>query len=58
MLKRFVASDLDTLGGGELRSLDRLLDVEDDVLWSWLSGRDVPQQKDLAGLVERIRTTC
>jgi antitoxin CptB len=56
MLKRFVATQLDTLGDTELRSLDQLLDLEDDLLWDWLSGREIPPQKDLARLVERIRT--
>ena len=57
MLKRFVATHLDSLGSEESACLDRLLDIEDDLLWNWLSGRDVPPQKDLATLVERIRTT-
>ena len=56
LLKRFVAAQLDTLGDTELRSLDQLLDLEDDLLWDWLSGREIPPQKDLDRLVERIRT--
>ena len=57
MLRRFVVAQLDSMGDLELGCLDRLLDVEDDVLWSWLSGRDAPQQEDLVKLVERIRTS-
>ena len=57
MLKRFVDAHLSSLGDAELNSLDRLLDTEDDLLWSWLSGRDIPPQQDLARLVDSIRTT-
>ncbi len=33
----------------------RLLDCEDDNLWRWFMGISRPDDKDLDGLVERIR---
>ena len=33
----------------------RLLDCEDDKLWRWFMGHDVPDHADIAALVERIR---
>nr|WP_189644628.1 succinate dehydrogenase assembly factor 2 [Luteimonas gilva] len=33
----------------------RLLDCEDDKLWRWFMGHDVPEDAEIAALVERIR---
>ncbi|MBV2208233.1 MAG: succinate dehydrogenase assembly factor 2 [Thermomonas sp.] len=33
-----------------------LLDSEDDRLWRWFIGHEVPDNADVAALVERIRT--
>ena len=33
----------------------RLLDCEDDTLWRWFMGLSKPDDKDLDGLVRRIR---
>lgn len=33
----------------------RLLDVEDDTLWRWLMGHEVPSDDAFAALVARIR---
>lgn len=33
----------------------RLLDSEDDKLWRWFMGYDVPEDAEIAALVERIR---
>ncbi|HEY5850716.1 MAG TPA: succinate dehydrogenase assembly factor 2 [Lysobacter sp.] len=34
----------------------RLLETEDDKLWHWFMGHDVPTDADLAALVTRIRS--
>ena len=36
---------------------ESLLDTSDDVLWSWLMGRQAPPQEAMDGLVQRIRST-
>ena len=33
----------------------RLLDGEDDKLWRWFMGYDIPEDAEIAALVERIR---
>lgn len=33
----------------------RLLDGEDDKLWRWFMGYDIPEDEQIAALVERIR---
>lgn len=33
----------------------RLLDVEDDKLWRWFLGYDIPPDAELAHMVDRIR---
>ena len=34
----------------------RLLDTEDDKLWHWFMGHEVPIDAELAALVQRIRS--
>jgi antitoxin CptB len=34
----------------------RLLEIEDDKLWHWFMGHDVPADAELAALVARIRS--
>jgi antitoxin CptB len=34
----------------------RLLDTEDDTLWRWFLGHEVPSDVEIAALVERIRS--
>ncbi|HZX77816.1 succinate dehydrogenase assembly factor 2 [Lysobacter sp.] len=34
----------------------RLLEIEDDKLWHWFMGHEVPADAELAGLVDRIRS--
>lgn len=45
------AQDSDTQRG----VFRRLLDGEDDKLWRWFMGYDVPEDAEIATLVERIR---
>ena len=35
-------------------AFDRLLDCEDDRLWDWFTGREVPGDPELADMVARI----
>lgn len=37
------------------RAFVALLECEDDDLWAWLTGRDMPARDDLADAVRRIR---
>ncbi len=36
-------------------AFERLLDVEDDLLWDWLSGQKPPADGSLAEVVVRVR---
>lgn len=41
-------------GPGERADFEQLLDTEDDRLWRWVMGREVPEDAKLARLVQRI----
>ena len=42
----------------EAAVFDRVLDTEDDLLWYWMTGKVVPEDTEVAELVEKIRTCC
>lgn len=50
-LDRAWAQDSETQRGVFLR----LLDCEDDKLWHWFMGHELPEDAEIAALVERIR---
>ena len=58
-LDRLLARWLDvheTAGGAaQLASFERLLETEDDVLWSWMTGRTRPADTQMSALVDEIR---
>ena len=52
----FVDAHYEALPEVEKRAVVRLLETEDDRLWDWFLGRSQPDDQELAGLVERIRS--
>ena len=58
-LDRLLARWLETrgaaCGAARLVRFERLLETEDDVLWSWMSGQTQPADLEMAGLVDEIR---
>jgi antitoxin CptB len=47
--RRWLAADAQ-----ERAMFERLLDCEDDKLWRWFLGYDIPEDSDLHALVQRI----
>jgi len=56
LLGRFLESGYPALSPAQRNAFERLLDVEDNVLWAWLSGRAAASDPELAALVREIRT--
>ena len=56
LLARWLDTHADPLHAHRLAAFERLLETEDDVLWSWMSGRRVPAEPELQRLVDEIRT--
>jgi succinate dehydrogenase flavin-adding protein (antitoxin of CptAB toxin-antitoxin module) len=40
----------------ERANFERLLGVEDDQLWRWCMGREIPESRDMLSLVDQLRT--
>jgi len=54
LLEAFFATQTDSLLAGEWPQLETFLSQEDDVLFDWISGRDLPADQDLLLLIETI----
>jgi len=55
MLNTFLEQRLQSLGQKELENFARLLEYQDTLLLECLMGRKVPQDKDVANIVQEIR---
>lgn len=58
LLERYAGATLAGASGAERRVLARLLDQPDPELAGYLLGGSVPQDPELAGLVDRILAFC
>ena len=54
LLEAFFARQASSLLAGDWPQLELFLSQEDDVLFDWISGRDLPADKDLLLLIETI----
>ena len=54
LLEAFFASQTESLTAGDWPQLEIFLAQEDDVLFDWISGRDLPADRDLLFLIETI----
>ena len=54
ILQGFLAAEYERLDDVEHAVFSRLLDSDDNELWSWVSGRSSPSDPAYAGLVERL----
>ncbi|HTO58133.1 MAG TPA: succinate dehydrogenase assembly factor 2 [Pseudomonadales bacterium] len=55
LLPPFVVARYDALTRDEKRTLDALLDCEDQDVWDWMQQRSAPPHADLAALIDSIR---
>ncbi|WP_455235020.1 FAD assembly factor SdhE [Thiogranum longum] len=58
LLGAFLDSGFEELDASGRRLFDQVLDYPDAVLLEWLMGRIQPTDKDVAELVERIRSSA
>jgi len=56
LLERWLAQRWEAASDAEYGVFLCLVDVEDDRLWAWLMGHEVPDNAELAALVDTIRT--
>lgn len=56
LLTRYLDRAWATAPADERAHFERLLECEDDRLWRWFLGYDVPPDDTLHAIVERIRT--
>ena len=54
LFEAFFAHQADALATGRWPQLEDLLAQEDDVLFDWISGRDLPSDPDLLKLIEML----
>jgi antitoxin CptB len=54
LLEAFFAAQASSLLAGGWPQLDFFLSQEDDVLFDWISGRDLPTDKDLLLLIKTL----
>ena len=54
LFEAFFASQAESLHAGEWPELEGLLSQEDDVLFDWISGRDLPTDPDVLKLIRTI----
>lgn len=55
LLLQFLGSGYADLDDAAARAFNRLLDCPDALLLEWLLGRQLPSDKDVADVVQRIR---
>ena len=56
LLARWLDTHADPSNAHRLAAFERLLETEDDVLWTWMSGRGAPAEPELQQLVDEIRS--
>ena len=54
LLEAFMAQQAESLSAGDWPQLEGLLGQEDDVLFDWISGRNLPAEPDMRELINRI----
>ena len=54
LFEAFFASQASLLEAGEWPQLESLLEQEDDVLFDWISGRDLPEDTDILKLIDKL----
>ena len=57
ILGHFADTHLDTLTEPELAAYEQMLDCDDDVIWAWVTGKEVPPAPFLS-LMPRICPHC
>lgn len=55
LLEAFFAGESEAVQKGEWPQLEDLLGREDDILFDWVSGRDLPADPALLSLIDRIK---
>jgi antitoxin CptB len=55
VLQAFLDRSAGGLGGGDIASFERVLDLPDPELYAYLVGRSVPADPAIAALIDRIR---
>ena len=55
LLEAFIAGNNEALLAGEWPAFERLLDEEDDVLFDWISGRNLPREPDMLEMINRLK---
>ncbi len=58
LLRGFLDSGYQTLKAADQELFDRILDYPDAVLLEWLMGRIRPTDKDVARLIDKIRSAA
>ncbi len=58
LLRDFLDSGYQTLEAADQQLFDRILDYPDAVLLEWLMGRIRPTDKDVARLIDKIRSAA
>jgi antitoxin CptB len=54
LLEAFFAKQADSIREGDWPQLETFLAQEDDVLFDWISGRDLPSDNDLLVLIKTL----
>jgi len=54
LLEQFFAKQSKSLAAGEWPQLEHLLAQEDDVLFDWISGRDLPSDPEMLALIKTL----
>lgn len=54
LFEAFFAKQADSLAAGGWPQLEDLLAQEDDVLFDWISGRDLPSDPDVLNLIDKL----
>jgi len=55
LFEAFFTHQADALAAGRWPQLEDLLAQEDDVLFDWISGRDLPSDPDVLNLIDTLR---
>ena len=58
MLMPFTENQYLTLSPGDQLAYRRLLDCEDQDIWEWLRGFELPGDSELARIILLVRKTC
>lgn len=55
LFESFFVRESDAVCNGDWPQLESLLDQEDDVLFDWISGRDLPLDKPFLNLISELK---